>query len=521
MFVDVIDPPQWNKRLIAVAFLLIFGLGMGVLSAIVAFRNPVLSIALVAVIASSALGIWHPRISFFLFLGLLPFVDFLKRLQLTFTVPSSLEWYLVLALPDILLLSTVVGVVFKQAIVKRQLTIKMGRTEWWLLAFLGSMLLGVAHSVFPITVSMAVFKLSGLYILVYFLAPALITERQHLRFLLKMSFVLSLVVALYGLWQTAFGMTSFEEKWLTGGYTGLEVETIIFYTLRPFSTLSGPQAYAYYLAIGLICGLVYIRGFVPPNTRRLWYVGAFLGAVAIGLSLTRSAILLFVLAWLLGRWLPKARLCRRPMMLFFLGSLSIVGSVVLLLRFGDPIQSWALSSGIPVIQRAFVVGTLSDRFRGWYGIATDSRYWTFLGYGLGTTASTVMRKYGLTFDLFTHDEYTGLLVEQGLIGLTLLLGFLLAWMRFVMLRLQTVQSVRLARTGWALMGLSLGLLLVGMLGTFLKVSPINVYFWLIAGLLARSTFFESGDIRLSPGSGDASFSGEEMPMPAKDVLSSR
>lgn len=486
-----IDSPQGTKWLIAVAVLLTLGLGIGLLSAIVAFRNPVLSIALVAVVASSVVGIWRPKISFFLFLALLPFVDFLKRLQLAFTAPSSLEWYLVLALPDILLLSTAVGVVLKQMITQRRLAIRLGKADWWLLAFVGSTLVSIVHSAFPITIGIAVFKLGGLYILVYFLAPVLITEKKYLRRLLKITFVLAIIVALYGLSQAAFGMTSFEEKWLTGGYTGLSVETIIYYAFRPFSTLSGPQAYAYYLAIGLICGLACIRWFVPPSTRHLWYVGMLIVAVALGLSLTRSAFLFFGLVWLLGRWLPRARLRRRPMMLLLLGASSVVGSVFLLLHFGGPLQSWALSSGIPVVQRAFVVGTLGDRLLGWRGVVTDSRYWTLLGYGLGTTASTVMKKYGLTFDLFSHDEYTGLLVEQGILGLILYLGFISAWIRRAMPRLQTVRTHGLGKTGWALMGLPLGTLLVGLLGATLKVSPINVYLWLTMGLLTRSAIFNS------------------------------
>jgi hypothetical protein len=494
MSVDVIEPLQRNKQLIGAAFPLTLGLGIGALSAIVAFRNPVLSIALAAVIASSALGTWRPRTSFFLFLALLPFVDFLKRLQLAFTTPSSLEWYLILALPDILLLSTAVGVVLKQVIAERRLAIKMGRTDWWLLAFLGSVLLSIVHSVFPIAVGMAVFKLGGLYILVYFLAPVLITEQKYLRLLLKITFVLAIIVALYGLSQAAFGMTSFEEKWLTGGYTGMSIETVIYHAFRPFSTLSGPQAYAYYLVIGLTFGRAYVSGFISRNKRSVWYAGIFVVAIALGLSLVRTALLFFGLAWLLPRWLPKIRLRYRPMRLLLITALSIIVLMLILLRFGKPIQHWALGSGIPFMQRAFTLGTLGDRLRGWQGAMTNPRFWTPLGYGLGTTSSTVMSKYSLTFDLFSHDEYTNILIEQGVVGLVLFLGFVVSWMRRVVLGLQMVQMPFWKKISWRFMGFSLSVLLVGLLGANLKVSPINVYFWLVVGLLARCPLFHSEQI---------------------------
>ena len=163
MFVDVLSRPQWNSRwLTGVLALFTLGLGVGLLSVGVAYRNPVLSIALVAVVASSALGVWRPRISFFLFLALLPFVDFLKRLQLAFTNPSSFEWYLVLALPDILLLSAAAGVVFKRSMTQSRLTIRVGRAEWWLLASVGAILLSIVHSASSIKVGVEVFMLGGL-----------------------------------------------------------------------------------------------------------------------------------------------------------------------------------------------------------------------------------------------------------------------------------------------------------------------------------------------------------------------
>ncbi|MBM3166249.1 MAG: hypothetical protein FJZ94_02185 [Chloroflexi bacterium] len=465
-------------------------LGAVVFVALLGSRNPVLSIALPGVLLWGLIGILKPRVTFFLFLALLPFVDFLKRLQLVFTNPSSLEWNLVLALPDILFLITTTAVVLRRALAGR-LTVRVGKTDWWLLAFLVSMLVSVVHSAFPLVVGMSAFKLSGFYVLAYFLAPALITKEGHLRLLLKMTFMLSTAVALYGLWQQAFGMTSFEERWLIGGYTGLSAETIIYFAFRPFSTLNGPQAYAYYLAIGLILGLAYVRSFVPRNNRGLWYVGAFIIMIALGLSLTRSAILFVVLTWALAKAFSTERRLRHPVRLALLLAFSVVSLVLVLLRFGDVIQSMALSSGVPFVQRAFVVGTLGDRLMGWRGVITNPAYWTLLGYGLGTTNFTLMHKYGSSFDLFSHDEYSDILLEQGVIGVFLFIGFVVLWMRDVYRRIHLVEGRSLKLVGWSLFALCFSILVIGLLGSNLKVSPINVYFWLMAGLLVRSTAFAS------------------------------
>lgn len=481
-----------NAHSIRVSLFPTFVLGIiGVIALIVFFgsQNPVLSVALAGVLWWSLIGFWRPRVAFFLFLALLPFVDFLKRLQLAFTDPSPLEWNLVLALPDVLLTSTAIGIIFK-AIVTGRLTIRIEKADLWLLAFAVSMLVNIVHSVFPLVVSIAAFKLSGFYILVYFLAPALISKQKHLRLWLKMTFLLSIVVALYGLWQFAFGMSSFEKKWLASRYTGLATETIIYFTFRPFSTLNSPQAYAYYLVIGLICGFAYMRGFISRNNRVIWYIGALVILVALLLSLVRSAILLLVLAWALTKVFSNTHRSKYSWKLILLLVLSVVISLVLiLLRFGEVILFKALSSEIPFVQRAFIAGTLGDRLMGWQGLMTNPAYWTLLGYGLGVTSFTLMSKYGLSFDLFSHDEYSGILLEQGIIGVFLFFGFVISLSNILYHRLYALEGHSLRKVGWHLFALFQSILIIGLMGTNLKVTPINVYLWLMAGLLARSTMF--------------------------------
>ena len=450
-------------------------------------QNAVLFVGIPVVLMGSIIGVWRPRVAFFFFLALLPFIDFIKRIQLAFTEPSRLEWNLVLALPDILLLSAATGVVLRRMIQKR-LTITLARPDWWLLAFWASMLLSIVYSRLPLTVGLAAFKLSGLYILVYFLAPELIIKKSHLRALLKMTFILSVIVALYGLRQQIIGMTSFEQKWLTGGYTGLSRETIIYFAFRPFSTLSGPQAYSFYLAIGLFFGVLYLRVFAPQRKMSVEYIGILLIVLALVLSLTRSAILFSFLSWILAKGFISTRF-KHPERVVLLAAIFIVLTVLALLKWGTAIQFLALNSGIPFVQRALTVGTLGDRLRGWQGVITNHAYWTPLGYGLGITSFTLMRKYNFSFDLFSHDEYTNILLEQGIIGIFVYAGFIILWIRIVHRRLFALRSPSRRLIGWSLFALCVGILIIDFLGSSLKVSPINVYFWLIAGLLIRSAYF--------------------------------
>ncbi len=456
--------------------------------ALVGARNPVLSVALLWTLVWALIGTWSPRMGFFMFLGLLPFVDFLKRLQLAFTAPSALEWNLVLALPDVLLLGIATGVVLRGALAGR-LGLRLSSTDWWLLVFWSSMLLSVVHSIFPLMIGLAAFKLSGFYVLVYFLAPSIIKTVKHLRLLLKITFMLALTIAFYGLWQLVFGMTAFEQKCLVGVYTGLSKETIMYYTFRPFSTLSGPQAYGYYLVIGFMCGLAYVRGFVPPKRRFLVYLGMFIIVLALALSLTRSAWIFFVLSWLIYRSGVRGQSLKIK---HLVGVMILLGSFVFLLwYFADTIQAFVLRTSNPFVKRAFIVGTFLDRLRILSIALTDTRSWTVFGHGLGTTSSTLMAKFRLNSGFLSHSEYTNILIEQGLIGLISFSAFLVSWGRNSLRELQQIQNPSIKLAGQALFAIVVALLLVGWAGTNLAVAPINVYFWLAAGVLGRSSLLKT------------------------------
>ena len=119
----------------------------------------------------------------------------------------------------------------------------------------------------------------------------------------------------------------------------------------------------------------------------------------------------------------------------------------------------------------------------------DRRYWTPFGYGLGTTNLTLVSKYSLVFDLYSHDEYTGVLVEQGILGVLLFAGFLFSWMGRIARQLDSQGDAALASARRWFLGLVLSMLLTDWIGTNLKVSPVNVYFWLFCSLLAHPRVF--------------------------------
>jgi hypothetical protein len=211
--------------------------------------------------------------------------------------------------------------------------------------------------------------------------------------------------------------------------------------------------------------------------------------LGLAASLSRTAILFFVL--IIGQTLFFIRL-RRPKLPvgWILGVLAaLILATVVLLAFNDEINSIISSLDSSFLSRAFTVGTLSDRLSSWTRAVTDINYWTPLGYGYGVGISTLRRKYNLAFELYSHDEYSALLLEQGIVGLICFLGFLASWIQQSYRNIYYQRDRKVRFTGAAMLAICSATLITAIMGTMLKVSPINVYFWLFAGILARSPLF--------------------------------
>lgn len=131
----------------------------------------------------------------------------------------------------------------------------------------------------------------------WFFAGRTLSGRQH-DLVLTTVFWMNIAVAGHGLYQTFFGLLPFEFTWLDASGQGAAIFMPGF-RIRPFSTMTSPQEYGYYLSFALM--IIWARTLhQPPDAnpnRRRWLLLFFgITLVALFYQASRSIFLFMLLA---------------------------------------------------------------------------------------------------------------------------------------------------------------------------------------------------------------------------------
>lgn len=131
----------------------------------------------------------------------------------------------------------------------------------------------------------------------WFFVGRTLTEREH-DLVLKTVLWMNVVVVGHGLYQTFVDLLPFEYTWLDVSGPGVSIHMAGF-RIRPFSTLTSPQEYGFYLsfAIMIIWALMLHRPRGSSPSRQRWLTLFFaVSFVALFYQATRSILLLCLLA---------------------------------------------------------------------------------------------------------------------------------------------------------------------------------------------------------------------------------
>jgi O-antigen ligase len=162
---------------------------------------------------------------------------------------------------------------------------------------------------------------------------------------------------------------------------------------------------------------------------------------------------------------------RPSMRIVIRGAVLIVGASIFVAWLVPP-SVWARMATIP---QELGGGSMSMRREIWEkGLAVFPQH-AVLGIGAGAYPTLVQLRGRLTFSIPAHSVVIGLLVEQGILGLTMFMGFLGAC------ALAIVRLPKNERLVWGLVMLSWS---VGMFGASMERSKVS---WLLFGLVSAQS----------------------------------
>lgn len=421
-----------------------------------------------------------PKTGIYAFIFVCAFLDLVKRMMIIWGTLSFMDIANVLAISPAILAGLVVSVIVGRALRKFVFT----KIDFMLIAI--SLVITAGSAVLAKRAGLSTLETlkqianSGFYTALIPLMVVICPQENDIRKLLRHVTLVFIPVALYGLWQSGFGLNDFEVAYMKSGYT-ITVAGLDDVTPRPFSTLNSVTA------LGGVTGIMSILSLIPlfarrneDRTSRYGPIFLFLLYVAACVcSLTRAANTI----WLMGL---MAMLCFRSLkstIIFYVAMLVSFVTLILSASFIlDNIAVWDPSQYVSSDfgEQALRLQTYADRLKGFINLtaSTDMYSW----FGLPESAKST----GTTFN---HDGFSTFLVNFGVVPLLtvlLAMGVGLYYTHRAILRMPANGTRNLAVV---LLGLFLSTLATDVLfGYFRDTFPINAFLWMITGCLATLLF---------------------------------
>jgi hypothetical protein len=240
---------------------------------------------------------------------------------------------------------------------------------------------------------------------VYFLLPWAVLQcfrtREDIERYLRFSLLVGIPVALYGIWQYCFGLSNFEISYLKSGLsiTAANLDDI---RPRPFSTLSSTHAYSIMMAFMLPFSMHFIDKSKHGKGRWKWMMIAIIYAVALFLTLSRSAT---IAGLAMVGFAVLFRSGIGTSIVYGFSSIFGVGTVLLAETIQhnlDKLQSYLPLNSVWQ-EQAFRLGTFSDRLQSYRNVLGNPSAWPLIANPFTYRANEeAFGEAGFTHDLFSQ-----------------------------------------------------------------------------------------------------------------------
>lgn len=448
--------------------------GLVALPLALASTSALFALYVMATLAGVAVAVCRPVTGFFIYLGCIQVVDFLKRLLLAFGNPSPTEWFGTILLPDLILAAVAITCFGGGS--RRMAAPLAPRAR--LVAVCISLYAGwyTVRSLWtagPLVNAIGKWKLVVPYVLCFFLARYLVRTKEQFWKVLKLHAVFLTLAAVYGFWQVAFGLNSFEQRWLFEGYTALAPSSVLYAEgiPRAFSFYSDHAGYAYLLAT-VSTLLLFSRRAVGV---RFWNsVGVIVILLAALLStVTRSGWVFMAFGSVIYiATIPKAKFLRVAL---------LIGSTALIVLAIDRLVVIGGTTGSDVIERATTAGTYSDRLASFQNLVDYHVIENVWGRGVASIPGQArdISGVGLRMEFIIHDFMTESIYEVGWIGFGLFIAAI-----FLLFRVATPTFLGGFAPG--MKAVIVGFVLVWLGSGAVPARSVLTLFWLCMGLLCSS-----------------------------------
>lgn len=333
-------------------------------------------------------------------------------------------------------------------------------------AILTLVLVGIGYLTLDLTsfaINFEGFRAVFQYIFVFFVAFYLNDRPENTKALISWAVIISTFMALYGIYQWVFRVPM-PGHWVDSAET---VRT------RAWSITTSPNALGSQMAM---MASVAIGLFLEEKTplKKLGWLGAA-GLMALCLVFTYSR----------GAWLA------------FAGAVAIIGVLYdrRILIAGVAAAVIAVFFVPPVSHRIAYLFTpeymakssASGRISRWFAAYDQMRNSPLFGAGLGHFGGAVASRRNLS-NIYVDNYYMKTMAEMGLVGFTLFIWLILKTLKHGYRAMQELASPRLRFMAAGMFGGLLAIAVHNMVENIFEIPYLNIYFWLMAGLLIALPF---------------------------------
>lgn len=306
------------------------------------------------------------------------------------------------------------------------------------------------------------------FVLFYFVLINVIRTKKQWFALIKVFIVSAFVVALYGIIQNFFGVSS-TESWI-------DEEMFSDIQLRVYSFFNNPNVLGEFLVLTIPVSLALVWNRVKDTHRVLFLIVLF------------SMLACMIFTWSRGAWLGMML----AVALFLVMADKRWMSAGILVLFLIPLALY-ITGNSAIIERFISIGNTADtstayRVSIWQAsISMISDFWVG-GIGIGSDAyTTIYPSYalpGARFALHSHNLYLQFLVETGIIGIVSLFCVLFGFLKTVFATsvVKKIKQSDIAKILVALGAGFLGFMFQGLTDYVWYNYKILMIFWIVIAL---------------------------------------